>query len=199
MRGSKFIAEPENAPVCGTGVATCGAPGGAVSGPPAAGAGSDWSRKSCSALPARMIVTLSKPTAVRVTPGMISSPTAKLSWRPSGRAMIAEPRPVARSSRTPCQLEVERGDDDRPAGGQPEEGIEAGQHAAARRAWPERRRPSSRRPAPSGAARIQISRARLDRDQDEQQQLGRRIDGEARQPLEQPPAARGQGEPRCDV
>jgi hypothetical protein len=35
------------------------------------------------------------------TPGMISSPTAKLRWVPSGKAMIAEPRPVARSSVTP--------------------------------------------------------------------------------------------------
>src|SRR5687768_9967861 len=73
---------------------------GAVAGPGATiVAAGDWSMNNCSWVPPRLIVTLSKSTEVRVTPGTISSPTAKLRWTPSGVAMIAEPRPDAWSWR----------------------------------------------------------------------------------------------------
>ena len=109
VRGTKLIgwagptggAGTGGATTTGIGVAGPVAWGIVVTGVPAAWTGPDWSRKICSAVPLRLIVTLSKPTAVSVTPGMTSSPTMKLIWRPSGKAMIAPPCPVARSSRTP--------------------------------------------------------------------------------------------------
>ncbi len=56
---------------------------------------------NCSSAPPREMVTLSKSTDFRTTPGSISSPTAMLRCWPSEPAMIADPRPEAWSWRIP--------------------------------------------------------------------------------------------------
>ena len=144
--------------------------------------------------PWRPIVTLSKPTAVSDTPGMISSPTTKLICRPSGRAMIAEPRPVARSSRVPNKLEVQRRDDRRPA--RPPAGGRRDRNSPST-ASPGAAEPALRPPVadrPDRRRQDPEQPRRLHRDQQQQDQLRRRIDGRPRQPAQQH-EARGSSRP----
>src|SRR5687767_4384953 len=113
---------------------------------------------NCSSAPPRVMVTLSKSTDFKVTPGSISSPTAMLRCWPSEPAMMAEPRPEAWSCRIPNNL---RFSEVTVTGPVAPLSRKKGSKLPRTSVEPERSVPASRQPprGPTGVSAVQISRA----------------------------------------